>query len=165
MTCTGNDDGRAPQLRSGRGGAASPGRLTSCTLQTDLLGGQIDVASENIPTLMPHIQSGKQRVLAIRDLKRLPRLPDAPTFKELGYEEVSHPLWFGLVGPASLPKHLVERLSEAAHKAIKSPAFRQKAAMAATTVMPSTPEDLRVLVRRWLDQYRTTVRSARIVLG
>lgn len=133
-------------------------------IQTDLLGGQIDVASENIPTLMPHIQSGRLRVLAIRDLKRLPQLPDAPTFKELGFEAVSQPLWFGLVGPAGLPKYLVERLCEAAHKAIQSPAFRHKAALAATTVTPSTPQEFRVLVRRWLDEYRTTVRSARIVL-
>jgi tripartite-type tricarboxylate transporter receptor subunit TctC len=133
-------------------------------IQTDLLGGQIDVASDNIPSLMPHIQSGKLRVLAIRDLKRLAQLPNAPTFKELGYEPVSQPLWFGLVGPAGLPKDMLKRLSEAAHQALKSPAFQQKAALAATTVAPSTPEEFHALVKRWLDQFKTTVQTARIVL-
>ncbi|HSV47106.1 MAG TPA: tripartite tricarboxylate transporter substrate binding protein [Ramlibacter sp.] len=133
-------------------------------IQNDLLGGQIDVASDNIPSLMPHIQSGKLRVLAIRDLKRLPQLPNAPTFQELGYEAVSQPLWFGLVGPAGLPKDLVKRLSETAHQAMKSPAFQQKAAMAATTVAPSTPEEFHALVKRWLAQFRTMVQTSRIVL-
>jgi len=130
----------------------------------DLLGGQIDVAGDNIPSLMPHIQSGKLRVLAIRDLKRLAQLPNASTYKELGYEPVSQPLWFGLVGPASLPKDMVKRLSEAAHQAMKSPAFQQKAAIAATTIAPSTPEEFHALVKRWLEQFKATVQIARIVM-
>lgn len=133
-------------------------------IQTDLLGGQIDVASDNIPSLMPHIESGRLRVLAIRDLQRLPQLPSAPTFKELGYEPVSRPLWFGLVGPAGLPKDLVKQLGEAAHRALASPGFQRKAAMAATTVAPSTPEAFQALVKRWLEQFKATVQTARIVL-
>lgn len=133
-------------------------------MQTDLLGGQIDIASDNIPALMPHIQSGRLRVLAIRDLKRLPQLPNAPTYKELGYEPVSQPLWFGLVGPAGMPKDLLKRLAETAHQALKTPAFQQKAAMAATTIAPSTPEEFQALVKRWLEQFKATVQTARIVL-
>jgi len=133
-------------------------------MQNDLMGGQLDVMSDNIPALMPHILSGKLRVLAVRDLKRLPQLPSAPTLKELGFEPVSQPLWFGLVGPAGLPKDLVKRLGETAHQAMKSPAFQQKAAMAATTISPSTPEEFHALVKRWLEQFKTTVHTARIVL-
>jgi tripartite-type tricarboxylate transporter receptor subunit TctC len=133
-------------------------------MQNDLMAGQLDVISDNIPALMPHIQSGKLRVLAIRDLKRLPQLPNAPTLKELGFEPVSQPLWFGLVGPAGLPKDLVKRLGDVAHQAMKSPAFQQKAAMAATTIAPSTPEEFRALVQRWLEQFKATVQTARIVL-
>lgn len=133
-------------------------------MQTDLLGGQIDIASDNIPALMPHIQSGRLRVLAIRDLKRVPQLPNAPTYKELGYEPVSQPLWFGLVGPAGMPRDLVKRLVETAHQALKTPAFQQKATMAATTIAPSTPEEFQALVKRWLEQFKATVQTARIVL-
>lgn len=133
-------------------------------IQTDLLGGQLDVASDNIPTLLPHIESGKLRALAVRDLKRLPQLPKVPTFKELGYEAVSQPLWFGLVGPAGMPKDLVKRLNEVAHQAMKSASFQQKAAMAATTVSPSSPEEFQALVGRWLAQFKSTVATAKIVL-
>ena len=134
------------------------------SMQTDLLGGQIDVGSDNIPALMPHIQSGRLRVLAIRDVNRLPQLPNAPTFKELGYEAVSQPLWFGLVGPAGLPREVVKRLGEATHQVLKSALFQQKAAAVATTVAPSTPEEFQALVKRWLEQFKATVQSARIVL-
>ena len=133
-------------------------------IQSDLMGGQLDVASDNIPTLLPHIQSGRLRALAVRDLKRVKELPNVPTFKELGFEPVSQPLWFGLIGPAGMPKDLVKRLNEVAHQAMKSPAFQQKAAMAATTVAPSTPEEFQALVKRWLEQFKATVQSARIVL-
>jgi tripartite-type tricarboxylate transporter receptor subunit TctC len=133
-------------------------------MQNDLMAGQLDVMSDNIPALMPHIHSGRLRVLAIRDLVRLPQLPHAPTLKELGYEPVSQPLWFGLVGPAGLPKYLVKRLGDVAHQAMKSPAFQQKAAVAATTIAPSTPEEFRALVMRWLAQFKATVQTARIVL-
>ena len=129
-------------------------------LQADLLGGQIDVASENLPLLLPHIQSGRLRVLAIRDLQRVPLLPDAPTFQELGYGPVSHPLWFGLVGPAGLPGDVVKRLCDTVHRAVKSPGFRQKAANVAATVSFSTPQEFRAQVVRWLDQYKAMVRTA-----
>jgi tripartite-type tricarboxylate transporter receptor subunit TctC len=136
----------------------------SGSIQTDLLGGQIDVASDNSPTLMPHIQSGKMRVLAVRDLKRLPQLPSAPTFKELGFEAVSQPLWFGLVGPAGLPRDVLKRLNEVAHQAIRTPSFAQKAAQAGASLAPGTPEEFQALVRRWLEQFRATVQMANIVL-
>lgn len=129
-------------------------------LQADLLGGQIDVASENLPLLLPHIQSGRLRVLALRDQQRLPLLHDAPTFKELGYGPVSHPLWFGLVGPAGLPGDLVKRLCETAHRAVRSPGFQQKAAAVAATVSFGTPQEFRVRVVRWLDHYQAMVRTA-----
>ncbi|MCM5682897.1 tripartite tricarboxylate transporter substrate binding protein [Schlegelella sp. S2-27] len=131
-------------------------------LQTELLGGQIDAASENLPLLMPHIQSGRLRVLAVRDLQRLSQLPEAPTFKELGYEPVSQPLWFGLVGPAGLPRDVVQRLCDATHQAVRAPGFRQQAERVAATVSSGTPEQFRAQVGRWLDQYEVMVRTTRM---
>jgi len=136
----------------------------SGAIQNDLLGGQLDVASDNIPALLPHIQSGRLRVLALRDMRRLPQLPAVPTYAELGFEAVSQPLWFGLVGPAGLPRDIVKRLNETAHQALRSAGFQHKATLAATTVAPSTPEAFQALVRRWLEQFKATVQAAHIVL-
>lgn len=130
-------------------------------IQTDLLGGQVDVASENLPLWVPHIRTGRLRVLAVRSPRRLPMLPGAPTYQELGYAAVSQPLWFGLVGPAGMPEELVRRLGAVAHQAMRSPAFQRKAAQVCATVSPSTPEQFRAQVSRWLDQYKTMVRTTR----
>ena len=128
----------------------------------DLFGGQISVASDNIPSLLPHIRSGKLRALAVRDLRRLPQLPDVPTFKELGFEAVSQPLWFGLVAPAGTPPELVRQLNEVVQQAMRAPAFQQKIEAVAGTYTPSTPEQFQVQIRHWLEQFRKTVQLAQI---
>jgi tripartite-type tricarboxylate transporter receptor subunit TctC len=129
---------------------------------TELLAGRVDVASGNTPTLLTHIKSGQLRPLAVRNLTRLPQLPDTPTYHELGYAPVSAPLWFGLVGPAGLPQPLADRLQQAVHQAVASPAFRHQAAAAAATVNAGTPQQFQSLVREGLDRYRSAVQAARI---
>ncbi len=128
----------------------------------DLLAGRIDVASGNMPLLMPHVRQGRLRVLAVRSLERLPSLAHAPTFKELGFEAVSHPLWFGLVGPAGMPQPVADALSDATRQAVQSDAFRHKAISVAATVETSTPLAFRERVDRWLRTYREMVRVARV---
>jgi tripartite-type tricarboxylate transporter receptor subunit TctC len=128
----------------------------------DLFGGQIDVASDNIPSLLAHIRSGRLRALAIRDVKRVAQLPDVPTFKELGFEAVSQPLWFGLVAPAGTPHDIVKRLHQAAQQAMATAAFQQKIEAVAGTYTPSTPEQFRALIEQWLAQFRKTVQMAQI---
>ena len=134
----------------------------SAPFLSDLLAGRIDVASGNTPTLLAGIRSGQLRSLAVRNLTRLAQLPDTPTYQELGYGAVSAPLWFGLVGPAGLPRPVAERLQHAVHQAIASPAFRSQAQAVAATVSASTPEQFQSLVREGLTRYRSVVRTARI---
>jgi tripartite-type tricarboxylate transporter receptor subunit TctC len=136
----------------------------SGAILNDLFGGQIEVASDNIPSLLPHIKSGKLRALAVRDLKRLPQLPDVPTFKELGFEAVSQPLWFGLVAPAGTPRDVIARLNEVAQQAMRTPTFQQKIEAVAGTYTPSTPEQFRAQIQLWLEQFRKVVQDAHITL-
>lgn len=126
----------------------------------DLLAGRIDAASGNLPLLLPHIRQGGLRVLAVRSLHRLPALPHAPTFKELGFEAVSHPLWFGLVGPAGMAGRTADDLGEAARQAAGAEGFRHKVAAVAATVETSTAQAFREQVHRWLGKYREMVRVA-----
>ena len=129
---------------------------------TDLLAGRVDVASGNTPTLLASIRSGHLHALAVRDQTRLPQLPDTPTYQELGYAPVSAPLWFGLVGPAGLPRPVAAHLQQVLHQAIASPAFRAQAAAAAAMVTASTPEQFQALVRQGLARYRSVVQATRI---
>lgn len=140
-----------------------PYRGSGAILQ-DLLGGQLDVASDNIPAILPHIQNGSLRALAVRDTKRIAQLPDVKTLNELGHDSVSYPLWFGLVAPAGTSADIVNLLNNAAHKAMQTPAFQERVDKGAATYAPSTPEQFRVLIAEWLARFRKTVEVAKITL-
>src|SRR5213075_745116 len=76
----------------------------------DALGGQVQVLFDNLPSSLPHIQSGKLRALAVASDKRVASLPEVPTFAETGHPLVNDPSWFGLIGPAKLSPDIVSRL-------------------------------------------------------
>lgn len=84
----------------------------------DTLAGQVQVFFDNLPSSLPHIQSGKLRALAVASDKRVPSLPQVPTFAEAGLPLVNDPAWFGLVGPSQLPAAVVQRLTEAIGKVL-----------------------------------------------
>jgi tripartite-type tricarboxylate transporter receptor subunit TctC len=128
----------------------------------DLLGGQLMVASDNLPSMLPHIQSGKLRAIAVRDNKRLTALPNVPTYTEEGYPEVSEPLWFGLVGPAGLAPDIVARLNRVVQQAVASQEFQLRLASVGATAATGTPEKFQEQVRALLERYRMVVKTANI---
>ncbi|AUT48469.1 ABC transporter substrate-binding protein [Achromobacter sp. AONIH1] len=91
----------------------------------DLLGGQIDLMFDNLPTALAHIQSGKVTALGVSSPTPATALPDVPAIASRlpGYEIES---WFGIVGPASLPPKEVARLEGAIGQALQRPALRQR---------------------------------------
>ncbi|MCJ7493546.1 MAG: tripartite tricarboxylate transporter substrate binding protein [Deltaproteobacteria bacterium] len=88
-----------------------------------LLGGHVDYRVCLPPEAYPNIKAGKTRGLAISYGKRLPEMPDVPTFKELGLMDVTPPLSYDFWGPANLPKSLVNQISKAVEKAIEDPGY------------------------------------------
>ena len=104
-----------------------PYKGTGPALQ-DLLGGQVDLTFGTAPPFMPHIQSGKLRVLAVTGKQRLPSLPDAPTTAEAGYPGVNATSWFALFAPAAVPKPVIDKLTNDMRAVVESAAFRQKVA-------------------------------------
>jgi len=103
-----------------------PYKGTGPALQ-DLLGGQVDLTFGTAPPFMPHIASGKLRVLAVTGKERLPSLPDAPTTAEAGYPGVNATSWFALFAPAAVPRPVIDRLAADLKKVVEDPAFRKKA--------------------------------------
>src|SRR3546814_1086203 len=76
----------------------------------DTLAGQVDVLYDNLPSSLPHVQAGKLVALAVASPKRVAALPDVPTFAEAGLAAVNDSSWFGLIGPAKLPKPVLDKL-------------------------------------------------------
>ncbi|MGE8565706.1 MAG: Bug family tripartite tricarboxylate transporter substrate binding protein [Achromobacter sp.] len=99
---------------------------------TDMMGGQIDMFFATASPLVPQVQQGQLRVLALTGSKRSPILPDVPTFKELGID-MTMTQWYGLAAPAGTPPDVVKVLSDNLSRALKEPsvqnAIRKDSAM------------------------------------
>jgi tripartite-type tricarboxylate transporter receptor subunit TctC len=95
----------------------------------DLMGGNVDLMFDNLPSAMPHIKSGKLKALAVTSAARSAALPELPTVAEAGgpalkaYEASS---WFGLLAPAGTPPEIVQRVQQETAKALAVPAIRER---------------------------------------
>jgi tripartite-type tricarboxylate transporter receptor subunit TctC len=132
------------------------------TMLTDLMAGQLDVLSNNIPDVLPHVKSGAVRALAVRDNRRLAALPDVPTYREMGLPEVSEPLWFGLVAPAGVPEAIVTQVRAATHKAMVDRAFVDKTLAVSASLSPSGGPEFRAEAAALLAKLREVVKTAGI---
>lgn len=87
----------------------------------DLMGGQIQLVFDNIPSSSGLIQSKRARPLAVAAKRRLEILPDVPTYAEVGLPAMNNPSWFGLGAPAGIPAEVLEKLNGAVKQALSSP--------------------------------------------
>ncbi len=126
-----------------------------------LLGNQVQVQLTTISTVLPHINSGKARALAVTtDGKRSPALPDVPSFSEAGYPDLSSVYtWAGLAGPGGLPRDIANRLHVEVVKALQVPALRDRYVAEGAEPLGSNPEDFnkywRNEVRLWGEVIKT----------
>jgi tripartite-type tricarboxylate transporter receptor subunit TctC len=120
---------------------------------TDVISGQVQLYVSSIPTLIGHIQGGKMRAIAVTSLKRVDDLPQVPTIAESGYKGFEALTWFGILGPANLPKDVVAKLNADINKALKDPELEKKLGAQGADVAGSTPEQFSKLIHddiaRW----------------
>ncbi|MBK0393824.1 tripartite tricarboxylate transporter substrate binding protein [Ramlibacter algicola] len=120
---------------------------------TDVISGQVQLYVSSIPTLIGHIKSGKMRALAVTSLQRVNDLPQVPTIAESGYKGFEAVTWFGILGPANLPKDVVAKLNADINKALKDPELSKKLGDQGADVAGSTPEQFAKLIHddiaRW----------------
>ena len=118
-----------------------------------LLGDQIDIHGTSITGSLPYIKAGKLRVLGVMDTKRLPQVPDAPTFQEQGYDMVAT-LWYSLSVPAGTPRDAIDRLNKAVNQVIADPDFVTRARAIGMEPRGGTPDELAKFIKvgsdRWL---------------
>ncbi len=108
---------------------------------TDLLAGQVQVMFSGGQTSIPNFKSGKLRAIAVSGIKRSSSFPDLPTVAEQGVPGFDIISWFSLVGPAGLPRPIVERLNTETTTMLKSPGVRDKYAAFGIDMTPSTPQE------------------------
>ena len=130
----------------------------------DALAGQVDAITDNLPSALPNIASGKLRALALLSEQRSPSLPDVPTYGELGFPQMGSGGWFGVVAPAGTPPEVIARLNTAFHKAMKHPEFIKKMDESGATLIPGTPESFAQQIQQAMERYERVAKMARISL-
>ncbi|HXJ09775.1 MAG TPA: tripartite tricarboxylate transporter substrate binding protein [Burkholderiales bacterium] len=129
---------------------------------TDLIAGRTQVASAGTPPLMPHVKSGKLRVIAVGSAKRLASLPQVQTVAEQGYPGFETSQWYGLNAPAKTPPAVIRRLAQEAAKAAKTQLVAQRLAVDDAEPVGSTPEEYAAFIKREQARWSKVVRAAHI---
>ena len=108
----------------------------------DLISGQIPVGVLGSAPVVPQVQAGRIRVLAVTSKTRSKVFPNVPTLAEQGYPQIDIAQWFGVVAPAGVPNEVVTRLSAAFNKAVSDPKIVQRLFDAGLEVVGGSPADM-----------------------
>ncbi len=92
----------------------------------DLLGGHVDMMFANTPDVLPHVKSGKLRAIALANDTRLESIPEVPTFKEAGVDNMNSNSWYGVIVPSGTPAPIVEKLSAEFVRIVNLPEIRER---------------------------------------
>ena len=126
---------------------------------TDLLGGQVQAFSADVPVLMPQISAGKVKPLGAASGQRNPMLPNVPTLAELGYPDTSSDNWYGLLAPAKTPPAVIAKLNAAFVAAINDPVIKDKLIKSGAIPIANTSEQFGQMLKDELARWGKVVRE------
>jgi tripartite-type tricarboxylate transporter receptor subunit TctC len=130
----------------------------------DLIGGQVEMMFDNLPSSMGHIQSGKIRAMAVAWPKRVEGLPNIPTFAELGVPQVNDPAWYGLVAPAKTPEAVINKLNAAANKVAGMPNVKENLKKNGAEPATNTPSQFAGEIKYELEKAKSVAKKQGIKL-
>jgi tripartite-type tricarboxylate transporter receptor subunit TctC len=138
-----------------RGGAAAI---------NDLIAGRVQIMFESLNSIAPHARSGSVRALAVTGERRSPGFPDVPTVAEAGVPGYAAPTWSGVIGPAGIPRPIVDKLNAAINRAIQSPTFKERFASIGDEPAGGTPEDFAETIAKDSAKWKEVVQRAGVRL-
>ncbi len=126
----------------------------------DLLAGQLQLASMGFPVAMPHVQAGKLRAIAVTGAARSPLLAQIPTVAEAGLPGFDVTSWYGVFGPAALPKEIVARLNSEIGSAINAPELKERLTALGAEPSAKTPDQFAQYVRGEIVKWAKVVKES-----
>jgi tripartite-type tricarboxylate transporter receptor subunit TctC len=126
----------------------------------DLIGGQVNLMFDNIPSAITHIRAGKLRALATTGPTRSPSLPDLPTMIEAGVPGFVSTAWFGLAMPAGTPREIVQRMNADGQLAAKAPDFVKRMNELGYEIVSGTPERMASMIQEELKRWGPVVKAS-----
>jgi tripartite-type tricarboxylate transporter receptor subunit TctC len=131
-----------------RGGAAAT---------TDLIAGRVTFMFESLNSISPHAKSGAVRALGVSGDTRSVAFPNVPTVAEAGVPGYSAPTWSGVIGPAGMPRPIVDKINAAINKALHTQAFRERFTAIGDEPAGGTPEDFAKTIKVDLAKWKGVV--------
>ena len=128
----------------------------------DLIGGRLQLAFENLPAILPHVRSGKVRMLAVGTKTRSTLVPDIPTVDEAGVKGYESSTTFGVLAPARTPAAIIARLNREASKALQLPESREKLSAIGLEPVGGTPQQYAAHIKEELAKYARVVKATGI---
>jgi tripartite-type tricarboxylate transporter receptor subunit TctC len=166
------------KLSYGSGGMGSAGHLSVELLQslagiklthvpykgsgpalTDLMSGEIQTMLLTMPAVMPFLKSGKLRAIATSGATRSPALPALPTLQESGVVGYEYAPWYGMFGPAALPRPVLVRLNQASNRILREPAVREQFARQGLEVQTMTSDQFAAILRSDVGKWGKIIRD------
>ena len=131
---------------------------------TAIISGHVSGGIETPPSVLPHIQSGKVKALAVAGPTRLDTLPDVPTAAEAGYPGLQIVSWFGLVAPAGTPQPIIDQLYKESRQALQDAAVKERFAKLSIRPVGGTPADFARIAQEDRTKWHKIIADANIRL-
>ncbi len=130
----------------------------------DLLGGQVQLTMTSVPSLLPHVNSGKLRALAVTGAARLSAAPGVPTFSEAGLPGVSAEIWYGLLVPSQTPRDIVARIAKSVAEVANMRDVKDKMVRSGAETVGSAPAEFGTFFKSEREKWVKVARQANIKL-
>jgi tripartite-type tricarboxylate transporter receptor subunit TctC len=131
----------------------------------DLLGQQVQMAFFDLPVLLPQVQSGKLKAIAVGSRERAPSLKNVPTTAELGFAQVEADNWYGMVAPIATPPAIIARLHQVTVEALRDKGVREKLSSQGLNLIGDTPEAFTAYIRSEIEKWGKVAKAAGLVKG
>ena len=127
---------------------------------TDLVGGQVNIMFDNMPSALPLVKGGRLRAIAVTTSKRSATMPDLPTMAEAGLPGFDASSWFGVLAPAGTPKDIINKLNAAIVKALGTPEMKDKLSSQGAEPIGNTPEQFATHIQSELVKWAKVIKES-----
>ncbi|MCD0501452.1 Bug family tripartite tricarboxylate transporter substrate binding protein [Bordetella petrii] len=131
---------------------------------TDAMGGQVSMAFVGVASAAPHVASGKLKIIAVANPRRVGSLPDVPTFAEAGFKDLVFAQWYALFARAGTPDATIQKLNQAARQVIERKDVRESMASQGAEPTYTTPEELAAFSRSEVERFGRIIKDLHIAV-